>query len=67
MYDCEKCGIIESEWCDDCEDLIECDCSDMTVTRFKDLMFDTKDGEKTVTINLHHCGTCGEKRTVEIR
>lgn len=66
MYDCKKCGIIDSAWCSECEVVIECDCSDMTYTRFKDLIYDTESGERTVTIRLYHCGTCGETSHAEI-
>ena len=66
MYDCEKCGIIESEWCDECETIVKCDCSDMTYTKFKDLIYDTKGGERVVTIRLRHCATCGETSCTEI-
>jgi hypothetical protein len=65
-YNCKEHGALRSEWCDDCQKIVECDCSDMTYTRFKDLIYDTDTGEKTVTIRLHHCGTCGETIHSEI-
>lgn len=60
MYICEKHGILESEWCGDCGEIVECDCSDIVITRFYDLVYDTKQGEHTTGINLCHCDTCGK-------
>jgi hypothetical protein len=65
-YVCDGCGeILESEWCDDCELIADCDCSNIVYTRFKDLIIDTDDGEKTVTIRIYHCETCGDVSHVE--
>lgn len=60
MYRCYKHGTLESEWCNDCEEIIECNCSAMEVARFKDLIYESKMGEKTITIFLQHCSTCGK-------
>lgn len=65
-YNCKEHGALRSEWCDDCGEIVECDCSDMTYARFKDLTYDTENGERTVTIRLHHCKTCGETSHAEI-
>ena len=61
MYKCELHGELESEWCDNCKEVIQCDCSNLTETRFKDLEFDCNDGPRTFTIYLSHCETCGNK------
>jgi len=67
MYFCEKHGRIGSEWCDDCGKIISCDCRDQTSTRFKDLIYDCEDGERTATIWVHHCQTCGKPYKVELQ
>jgi len=59
MYKCSEHGELDSGWCDECGELIKCDCSKLTETRFKDLIFDCDDGERTVTIYIEHCETCG--------
>jgi hypothetical protein len=59
-YVCGKHGALSSEWCAECCEIVECDCSGQTYTRFKDLIIDTESGEKTVTIRVYHCETCGE-------
>lgn len=66
MYKCETHGVIETDWCDDCAQIQACDCSDMTTTRIKDFIYDSKSGERTVTITLHHCETCGDAFAAEI-
>lgn len=67
MFVCEKHGENgSSEWCDQCEELLVCDHQDQTYTRVKDLTYDCEQGERAVTIRLHHCETCGEVSHVEI-
>ena len=41
-YICEEHGDLESEWCEQCEKIVECDCKNQTVTRFKDMIYDSK-------------------------
>ena len=65
MYSCDKHGTLESEWCDKCGCIVQCDCSDQMYTRFKDLIYDCENGERTITIRVHHCATCGEVNYVE--
>ncbi len=65
MYQCEKHGELESEWCGVCLTIVKCDCKNQTYTRFKDLSYDSEDGEKTITIRLHHCETCGEPSYID--
>ena len=69
MYKCEKHGKLDNHWCEDCQELCPCDCSELTETRFKDLtincedfkdlIIDCEDGEITKTIYIKHCTTCG--------
>lgn len=59
MYICEKHGEQETDWCEECEILLSCDCSDLEETRFKDLRIDSNSGEKTFTIYVEHCINCG--------
>jgi hypothetical protein len=66
MYICDKHGELESEWCDDCKKIVACDCKDQTYTRFKDQLYDCEDGERTITMRLYHCETCGTPSHVEI-
>ena len=66
MYICEKHGNLETEWCADCGEFKRCDCSDITCTRIKDFIYDTDCGERTVTIYLHYCRTCGDPTGVEL-
>lgn len=65
MYICEKHGVLESEWCDDCGIIVQCDCQNITSTRFKDLIYDCDDGERTTTVYIVHCETCGRVVNIE--
>jgi hypothetical protein len=38
MYKCEKHGKLDSHWCEECQEICHCDCSETTETRFKDLI-----------------------------
>ena len=67
MYKCEKHGKLDSHWCEDCQELYACDCSETTETRFKDLIIDCEDGEKTKTIYIEHCVTCGNSFGVRLK
>ena len=66
MYKCKKHGMLKSEWCEECQAVVECDCKDQTTTRFKDMIYDSDQGERTITIRLYHCATCGTPSHVEI-
>ena len=66
MYVCDEHGQLDSEWCDECEKQSVCDCSDQTYTRFKDQIYDCEDGERTITVKLYHCETCGLATHAEI-
>jgi hypothetical protein len=60
-YVCHGCQeILDSEWCNNCKILIKCDCDNITSTRVKDIKFECDDGERTVTIWIYHCKTCGD-------
>lgn len=59
MYKCEEHGQLESEWCDECQKIVECDCTNQMYTRFKDLELNSKKA-RTVTLLVCHCATCGE-------
>ena len=65
MYKCEKHGKLETEWCDKCSEIKQCDCSDMKTARFKDLFLDTKNGERTITVYIKYCNTCGKIANVK--
>ena len=56
MYKCDIHGELESEWCDDCQKIVRCDCTDIGFTRRKDVDF----GEFCITINVDYCKTCDE-------
>lgn len=66
MFVCENCGDSQTDWCEICGKAIACDHRDKTYTRFKDLIYDCEKGERTVTIRLHHCETCGEVSHAEV-
>ncbi len=59
MYKCDKHGRIDSNWCDECEKLVQCDCSEIESSRVKDVIYDCEDGERTISITIQHCKTCG--------
>jgi len=65
MYICEKHGELKTDWCDECQKIIECTCDAETI-RFKDLHYDYKNGSRTVTIYLTFCLTCGKVIDVQI-
>jgi len=60
MYICKEHGQKKNDWCDECKKLLFCNCKNIITTRFKDLIYDCEDGERTVIIYLYHCETCGE-------
>ena len=67
MYKCEKHGKLDSHWCEECQELYPCDWSELTETRFKDLIIDCEDGEITKTIYIEHCATCGNSFGVRFK
>jgi hypothetical protein len=67
MYKCELHGELESEWCDDCEEIVQCDCSHVTEIRFKDLEYDCTDGPRTFTMYLLCCETCGNRFDIRLK
>jgi hypothetical protein len=62
MYKCDKHGYFETDWCDQCEILLKCDCSTTETQRFKDLNYG--DSYWTTTIYIIFCPVCGEKHDV---
>jgi len=60
MYICEEHGELDNNWCVKCNKIKSCDCSKVTSTRFKDLIYDCDDGERTITVYIDHCETCGD-------
>ncbi len=64
-HSCPIHGDLDSEWCEDCGEVFECDCTNHIRTRFKDLVYDCDKGERTITIWITSCGTCGEFISVE--
>lgn len=61
MYNCEKHGEMQEGVCDECGKMLCCDCSDQETVRFKDMIYDVDGiGERTVTIYLTFCATCGD-------
>jgi hypothetical protein len=67
MYKCEKHGKLDNHWCEECQYIYRCDCSEVTETMFKDLIIDCEDGERTKTIYIEHCVTCGNSFGVRLR
>jgi hypothetical protein len=66
-YVCEHHGSLLSEWCNDCEEIIECDCSDMVHVSYKDLIYDPeRDTEKWTVVTIYHCEYCYETSHEEI-
>ncbi len=65
MYNCDKHGLQKTAYCEGCNTYISCDCSETDTTRFKDLIYDCADGERTVTIHIKHCTTCGDVVSVD--
>ena len=59
MYICEIHGELDSDWCDECQKIVECDCSNQSEVIFKDLIYDCDEGERTVSLRLQFCETCG--------
>ena len=65
MYICEEHGEICSNWCEECEEVLDCNHENQTYTRIKDIIYDCEEGERTVTIRIHHCETCGDIRYID--
>jgi len=66
MFICKEHGTLRSDWCPDCGEVVDCDCSNLKYTRFKDLTYDTESGERTITVRLYHCGTYGDPHHITI-
>ena len=62
MYKCEKHGVLEKGWCDDCSKTIQCDCTDIKETRVKDVeyLYGEDFHSAYITLYIKHCHTCGE-------
>jgi len=60
MYICKIHGSKKSDWCEQCEAILICDCSDKEMARFRDLTFETLNGYRSVTVNINFCNTCGK-------
>jgi len=69
MYKCDIHGDIGAGWktnfgwCLECKKEIQCDCTDLTATRWK-LRYDCEDGNAEIKIYLDHCASCGEPKNV---
>ena len=59
MYVCEKHGVLDSEWCDECGDTVQCDCSETEWGRIKDLYLNTIDHSASITLEFELCNACG--------
>ncbi len=59
MYECIKHGESQTEFCEKCNRICECNHRDLE-TLHHDLIIDCKDGDRTPTILIIHCSTCGE-------
>lgn len=59
MYNCIQHGELESEWCEKCNAILPCDHSKAETFR-QDLLIDCTDGERTPTIIIRYCSTCGK-------
>jgi len=66
MYVCSTHGELSNEWCDDCQECKPCDHREITTTRIKDFIYDSDQGERTVTITLTHCQLCGDPESVDL-
>ena len=66
MYKCPKHGFLDSEWCDECESIISCDCSKLETSKVKDVCIRLSSGElHCYTIYITHCVTCGKLEKTE--
>lgn len=60
VYMCKEHGEKNTEWCVDCQEIVQCDHKDIEYYHTTDIIFDTKNGECTTKIGFKHCGTCGK-------
>jgi len=44
-----------------------CNCNKLTETRFKDLIIDCEQGEKTITVYIEHCEKCGQVYNLRLK
>jgi len=60
MYKC-KCGYSDAhtDYCEDCDILLSCDCSEIESGRFKDLIVEYENGCTNITIHYEVCSVCG--------
>jgi len=64
MYVCDHHGELKSEWCEGCEKIIKCDCSDVEQCRQKDVTFAVGDDLQYITIYADICASCGDVKRV---
>lgn len=67
MYKC-RCGYENKrfDWCDKCQKLLKCDCSDVIQGRVKDILIPYKNGDRPITLQYKICDTCGKMFDVSI-
>jgi hypothetical protein len=65
MYICDVHGKLEQGWCNDCKKIVNCNCSITKTKRFKDLKYGCQEGERTITIWITYCPTCGQYFSVD--
>jgi hypothetical protein len=61
MYVCDKHGALDSEWCEQCGEIVACDCSDMAAER---VWITYMSGDRNHALIVRYCGTCGCSPTV---
>jgi len=59
MYICKIHGELDTEWCDDCGIIIECDHSE-TDYEYTDVSYHCDNGLRSKNVYISFCKTCGE-------
>lgn len=60
MYTCMIHKNTTTKWCEECKTEVPCGHQVHQFARFKDLVYHCLDGEKTVTLFMYYCNTCGK-------
>jgi hypothetical protein len=60
MYNCPKHGKLEDEWCEECNEIYRCDCTDTDTTKTKHIGFydSENDSYMYMDITICFCKSC---------
>ena len=67
MYNCKIHGNLKTEWCDKCKKICKCNCFDLVISRYKDLILSCEKGEITFTIYVTYCNVILVEKYLQLK